>query len=49
MEGTKKLAVDLPISTKEKLKALAHENKTTLTGMIIDLIEKESRMKEVRF
>lgn len=41
MEATQKLAVDLPVSTKEKLREMAHENRVSMTEMVIRLIEQK--------
>jgi macrodomain Ter protein organizer (MatP/YcbG family) len=39
VEGKEKLAVDLPLSVKKKLSDMAHNNRTTMTNMVIKLIE----------
>ncbi len=38
--GKEKIIVDVPTEVKEKLKELAFQNRTNMTNMIIELIEK---------
>jgi hypothetical protein len=37
-EGTEKLAIDIPASIKAKLKDLAHQERSSMTQVVIDLI-----------